>query len=140
MLFRSQKAQRIALVIGNDSYTKIPALMNARSDARAVAASLQKSGFEVILRTDLSDRGMREAVRQFKARLTGGTEAVFYFSGHGVQVGSGNYLLPIDVRTDNDSLLDDALYLGDLLAIIDKKRPKLSVVILDACRDNPFRD
>ena len=138
-LLAQQKAQRIALVIGNDAYIKIPALMNARSDARSVAASLQKSGFEVILRTDLNDRGMREAVRQFKARLTGGTEAVFYFSGHGVQVGAGNYLLPIDIAPDSEEQVkDDGLALQKVLDDMAEQKTRFAVAIVDACRDNPF--
>jgi formylglycine-generating enzyme required for sulfatase activity len=138
-LLAQQKAQRIALVIGNDSYTKSPALVNARSDARSIAASLQKSGFEVILRTDLNDRGMREAVRQFKARLTGGTEAVFYFSGHGVQVGAGNYLLPIDIAPDSEEQVkDDGLALQKVLDDMAEQKTRFAVAIIDACRDNPF--
>jgi len=138
-LLAQQKAQRIALVIGNDSYTKIPALVNARSDARAIAASLQKSGFEVILRTDLNDRGMREAVRLFKARLTGGTEAVFYFSGHGVQVGAGNYLLPVDIAPDSEEQVkDDGLALQKVLDEMAEQKTRFAVAIVDACRDNPF--
>jgi hypothetical protein len=85
---------RVALVIGNQSYTAVPSLRNSRADAEAMAAALDNLGFEVLLRTDLDDRSLRQAMRDFKGRLDGGSEAVFYFAGHGVQLGAANYLLP----------------------------------------------
>ena len=134
-----QSPQRVALVIGNDSYLRVPALLNARSDARAIAATLQKAGFDVILRTDLNDRGMREAVRLFKARLSGGTDAVFYFSGHGVQVGAANYLLPVDISPESEEQVkDDGLALQKVLDDMAEQKTRFSVAIVDACRDNPF--
>ena len=134
-----QSPQRVALVIGNDSYLRVPALLNARSDARAIAATLQKAGFDVILRTDLNDRGMREAVRLFKARLYGGTDAVFYFSGHGVQVGAANYLLPVDISPESEEQVkDDGLALQKVLDDMAEQKTRFSVAIVDACRDNPF--
>lgn len=134
-----QSPQRVALVIGNDSYLRVPALVNARSDARAIAATLQKAGFDVILRTDLNDRGMREAVRLFKARLSGGTDAVFYFSGHGVQVGAANYLLPVDISPESEEQVkDDGLALQKVLDDMAEQKTRFSVAIVDACRDNPF--
>ena len=134
-----QSPQRVALVIGNDSYLRVPTLLNARSDARAIAATLQKAGFDVILRTDLNDRGMREAVRLFKARLSGGTDAVFYFSGHGVQVGAANYLLPVDIAPESEEQVkDDGLALQKVLDDMAEQKTRFSVAIVDACRDNPF--
>ncbi len=134
-----QKPQRVALVIGNDSYQKVAALANARSDARSIAAALQKAGFDVILRTDLNDRGMREAVRLFKARLSGGTDAVFYFSGHGVQLGAANYLLPVDISPESEEQVkDDGLALQKVLDDMAEQKTRFSVAIVDACRDNPF--
>lgn len=134
-----QSPQRVALVIGNDSYLRVPTLLNARSDARAIAATLQKAGFDVILRTDLNDRGMREAVRLFKARLSGGTDAVFYFSGHGVQVGAANYLLPVDISPESEEQVkDDGLALQKVLDDMAEQKTRFSVAIVDACRDNPF--
>lgn len=139
MVYGVQPSQRVALVIGNDSYQKVQPLANARSDARAIAATLQKSGFDVILRTDLNDRGMREAVRLFKLRLSGGTDAVFYFSGHGVQVGSANYLLPVDISPESEEQVkDDGLSLQKVLDDMAEQKTRFSVAIIDACRDNPF--
>ena len=134
-----QKPQRVALVIGNDSYQKVPALANARSDARSIAAALQNAGSDVILRTDLNDRGMREAVRLFKARLSGGTDAVFYFSGHGVQLGAANYLLPVDISPESEEQVkDDGLALQKVLDDMAEQKTRFAVAIVDACRDNPF--
>ena len=71
-------------MVGNDNYRNVSPLRNARSDARAVARALEVAGFEVTLRLDLGDRGLKEALRNFKATVEGGDDAVFYFSGHGV--------------------------------------------------------
>ena len=136
----ASSGQRLALVIGNDAYQKIPALRNARADARAMAQALQQTGFEVILRLDQTERQLRESVRNFKARLNGGSEAVFYFAGHGVQLGSANYLLPVDVAGDNeDQVKDDAMPLQRVLDDLADQKVRFSLAIVDACRNNPFR-
>ena len=82
-LWDADLSGRIALVVGNDNYRNVSPLRNARSDARAVARALEVAGFEVTLRLDLGDRGLKEALRNFKAKVEGGDDAVFYFSGHG---------------------------------------------------------
>lgn len=132
--------RRVGLVIGNASYPGANRLTNPINDANAISRALEQNGFEVHRVNDLLSSQVDGLKKTLEQRLTRNAVLFIYYAGHGVQVDGRNYLLPIDVRTDNDYLLDDALYLGDLLAIIDKKRPKLSVVILDACRDNPFRD
>ena len=135
----SSTGSRVALVIGNDSYSRIPVLRNARTDATAMADALRSMGFEVILRTDLGERAMREAVRGFKMRLTGGSEAVFYYAGHGMQIGAANYLLPVDIQADNEEQIrDDALALQRVLDDLTEQKVRFSVAIIDACRDNPF--
>src|SRR5271154_2814856 len=92
-----QAARRLALVIGNDSYQNVQQLKNARSDARAIAAELKSVGFDVTLKTDLTQKLMKSALRDFKAQVQGGDEVGFYFSGHGVPFGGANYLIPIDI-------------------------------------------
>ena len=130
---------RFALVIGNDSYTHVRPLDNARADARAMAQALQQAGFDVSLRLDLGERAMREAVRNFKARLSGGNEAAIYFAGHGVQLGAANYLLPVDITADNEEQVrDDGLPLQRILDDLAEQKVRFSLVIVDACRDNPF--
>ena len=128
------------MVIGNDSYQKVEKLRNARADARAMAKALETVGFKVTLRTDANEKTMREAVRGFKSRLIGGDIAVFFFSGHGVQLGSSNYLLPVDINNENeDQVKDDSLPLQRVLDDLQEQKTKFSLAIIDACRDNPFR-
>jgi outer membrane protein assembly factor BamD (BamD/ComL family) len=131
---------RFALVIGNDSYQHVTPLRNARADARAISTALEKSGFNVTLLLDASDNEMKKAVRQFKNRLGGGDEAVFYFSGHGIQLGSANYLLPIDIHGDSeDQVKDEALPLQRVLDDLQDQKTRFSLAVIDACRNNPFK-
>ena len=92
-------ANRLALVIGNDTYRDVEPLQTARADASAMAKALEGVGFKVSLRLDVDDRALKAAVRQFKAQLTAGDEAVFFYAGHGVQIGAENYLVPIDRKS-----------------------------------------
>lgn len=87
------KAKRVALVIGNDSYQSVTPLQNARADARAVADTLKREEFSVTLKEDVTLKGMKDALRAFKEQISGGDEAVFYYSGHGVQFEGTNYLI-----------------------------------------------
>ena len=132
--------RRLALVIGNDNYQKFAPLQNARADARAVAAKLQALGFVVSLQLDADAKTMLRAVRQFKLQIRGGDEAVFYFSGHGVQLDAANYLLPVDIVGENiDQVKDDALSLQRVLEDMREQKARFSLAIIDACRDNPFK-
>ena len=135
----SDGRMRSALVIGNQTYTTVPSLRNARADAEAMAAALDALGFEVMLRLDLDDRALRQAMRDFKAKLDGGSEAVFYFAGHGVQLGAANYLLPTNISPESEEQVkDDALMLQRVLDDLSEQKVRFSVAIVDACRDNPF--
>lgn len=132
-------AARKALVIGNDSYTAIDKLRNARADADAMAVALRKAGYVVTLEKDRTLREMKDALRAFRAGIGAGAEVVVFYSGHGVQLGAMNYLLPIDVRSQaEDQVRDDSVALDDLLGEIAKQRPALTMAIIDACRNNPF--
>jgi hypothetical protein len=130
--------QRVALVIGNDAYPAAP-LKNPVNDARAIAKSLNRLGFEVILRTNLNQKGMVEVLREFGGRLREGGVALFYYSGHGMQVKGRNYLIPVnsDIRSE-----DEVPYMSiDMAQVLDKieaARSRANLVILDACRNNPF--
>lgn len=133
-------ARRLALVIGNDSYTTVTPLQNARADARAMAAQLGKLGYAVTLRTDLTERAMKDELRQFNSRIQGGDEVLFFFAGHGVQIGGTNYLLPADIRGDSaEQVRDDALPLQKVLDDIQDRKARFTLAIVDACRDNPFK-
>ena len=134
------KSRRLALVIGNDSYGKVSGLKNARGDARAVGDALVRLGYSVTVRTDLSERAMKDELRQFKARIEGGDEVVFYFAGHGIQLAGANFLLPTDIRGDSeDQVRDDALPLQKVLDDIQDRKARFTLAIVDACRDNPFK-
>jgi formylglycine-generating enzyme required for sulfatase activity len=136
----ARTGKRIALVIGNDHYQKIKGLENAEADARAMAAALEKAGFDVMLAVDANHKMMQEAVRRFKGKLSGGDEAIFYFSGHGVQLVTGNYLLPVDIMSDSeDQVRDDALPLQRVLDDLQEQKTRFSLAVIDACRDNPFK-
>ena len=137
---QSQTAVRRALVIGNDKYRHVPPLNNAREDAAGVASALGKIGYSVVLHQDVDERRFKQVLREFRAALEGGEEVLFYFAGHGVQLGSANYLLPIDVKGDHeDQVRDEAIELQRILDDMKSKSAKFSLAIIDACRDNPFK-
>jgi len=128
--------QKIALVIGNSAYPGA-VLKNPVNDAKAMAAKLTGLGFEVILRTDSNFRDMTRAVSQFGQKLKGGSVGLFYFAGHGIQVRGKNFLIPVDAEIENEaSTRSEALDVDQLLEQLGNAR--LSMVILDACRNNPF--
>ncbi|HJV51238.1 MAG TPA: caspase family protein [Noviherbaspirillum sp.] len=132
-------AERRALVIGNDDYQSVVKLRNAGADADAMATGLRKAGYQVTLMKDRSLKQMKDDVRTFKGRIRGGDEIVLFYSGHGVQIGAMNYLLPIDVRSESeDQVKDDALALSKVLEDLRDQKPALTLAIIDACRDNPF--
>lgn len=136
----AQPAQggRYALVIGNSAYDSKP-LKNPANDARDVAQALQRLGFDVQLKTDARLREMEDAIRDFGAKLRKGGVGLFYYAGHGLQVQGVNYLVPIGARVGGES---DAKYecvdAGRVLSKMEDAGNELNLVILDACRNNPF--
>jgi caspase domain-containing protein len=136
-------AKRVALVIGNGAYRNVPTLRNTINDARAVAAKLQESGFDVLFARDVDRLGLNQTIARFLSRIEPGSEAVVYYAGHGVEVQGSNYLLPIDIPElgpDEERLLrSEAVNLTDLLLDLESRQARVSLVILDACRDNPFQ-
>ena len=130
--------KRLALVIGNSDYREAP-LRNPVNDARSMTRALQKLGFTVIAKENLTQEGMNEAVREFGDRLTSGTVGLFYFAGHGMQVKGKNYLIPIQSGIKcEDEVPYRAFDANQVLAKMDSARNGLNLVILDACRNNPF--
>jgi len=134
---------RVALVVGNGAYSHVKALPNPVNDAKLVAETLRSLGFQVTLRTDLDLSGMKGAISEFTDAVAAkgeGTLALFYYAGHGVQVAGGNYLIPVDadIRTDRDALLK-AVAANDLLRALELAGSSINVIVLDACRDNPFQ-
>lgn len=131
--------KRVALVIGNSDYKNVSQLPNPSRDADAIGALLKKAGFDVVdARTNLGGSDMRRLIRDFSDKVTGADIAVVFYAGHGIEVDGNNYLLPIDTRLERDlDVEDEAVSLERIVRIIEPAK-KLRLVILDACRDNPF--
>lgn len=132
--------QRIALVIGNSEYRYTSKLANPVNDAEDVAAALEMLGFDVLLETDLTRAQMDRSVREFVRKVTPDTEAaLFYYAGHGVQYEGVNYLLPVNADIQQAyELLDEAFSMDRVTAGLDQAGSSFNLIILDACRDNPF--
>lgn len=135
----AQAAQRTALVIGNGGYEAAP-LSNPVNDAADMARVLRDLGFEVIVKTDASRRDMILAVDQFARKLQGAEVGLFYFAGHGMQIHGRNYLIPVRSHVSSESDVQfEAMDAGRVLGKMQEAGNKLNIVILDACRDNPFK-
>src|ERR1051325_2906695 len=131
--------RRVALVIGNSSYQNVAPLANTRNDAVAIAELFRKANFEVVdARQDLGVVEFKRALREFMTIARGAETAVMYFAGHGIEVAGTNYLIPVDAKlaTDYDAE-DEAVSLDRIILALESAR-RLRLVILDACRDNPF--
>jgi len=130
--------RRVALVIGNSRYAVGP-LNNPGNDARAITGVLQSLGFEVLSHVDLDLVAMRRALADFGERMAEGGVALFYYSGHGLQVGGKNYLVPLRARlTSERYIAAETVEVDAVLKEMDAARNRLNVLVLDACRDNPF--
>jgi uncharacterized caspase-like protein len=129
---------RVALVIGNGGYQFAP-LRNPVNDARAMATALRGSGFAVTLLEDATQAGMRHAIRDFGDELARSTVGLFYYAGHGMQVQGSNYLIPVNADiAREDEVPDQAVNANLVLTKMESARNALNIVILDACRNNPF--
>lgn len=131
--------RRVALVIGNSAYQNVIKLPNPARDAAAVAAMLKKAGFDVVeSRSDLSNTAMRRALRKFARTALRADIAVVYYAGHGIEVGGTNYLIPVDAQLASDlDVVDETISLDRIMRMLEPVK-RLRLVILDACRDNPF--
>jgi hypothetical protein len=131
--------RRVALVIGNANYKTVSKLLNPRNDAGDVAAGLRAAGFtEVVERYDLGVQDLQRALKALEDRATGADWAVVYYAGHGIEVDGRNYLIPVDAELKSASdVEDEAVSLDRVMARV-TAASKLQLVILDACRDNPF--
>ena len=131
--------KRVALVLGNSAYQNVAPLANPANDSAKIASTLKDAGFDVVdFRRDLSAADTRRALRDFADRSRDADIAVVYYAGHGIEVDGGNYLIPVDARLERDTdVYDEALSLDRILVAIEPAK-KLRLVILDACRDNPF--
>ena len=133
-------ARRVALVIGNSAYQQVPQLSNPRKDARAVADSLKKIGFEAIrYAEDLDQANLLRTLKEFQISSSGAEVALIYFAGHGVEVNGRNYLVPIDASLSEAAVVDYEGITLDQVRAATTRATKLRLVILDACRNNPFK-
>lgn len=130
--------KRVALVIGNGAYQSVPELQNPLADSKAVAAALKRIGFDVVEGYDMRLEAMRAAVGEYAAKLDGAKVAFVYYAGHGVAVAGENYLLPTDTVLKSEADLDFRTMNINLVMRQMQREDRVNVVVLDACRDNPF--
>lgn len=132
-------ARKVALVIGNSDYQLAP-LTNPANDARDVAASLKRLGFEVTERQNLGIRAFDDTVDAFVDKAKGADTAILFFSGHGIQIDKRGYLAPTDIKAESESsALRELVNIQDLISRIENSA-KVALVILDACRDSPLQE
>ncbi|MGA2129779.1 MAG: caspase family protein [Xanthobacteraceae bacterium] len=133
-------ATRLALVLGNGSYQAVPALANPPNDAADLAQALRGVGFEVIEQRDATRDAMARAVHDFAERLRGADVALFFYAGHGLQMNGENYLVPVDARIDSAAdVRFNTINLGDIQQEMEGSG-RTTIIILDACRNNPFAE
>lgn len=134
----SSETKRVALVIGNSAYAIGP-LKNPVNDARAMRDALLDLGFEVTYHENLTQKNMKLAIRAFGKKINGGAVGLFYFAGHGVQVNGQNFLIPVDsIPNSEDEVEFEAVRADEILAQMARAENGMNIVILDACRNNPF--
>ena len=135
----AQAEKRVALVIGNGDYGSAGKLANPTRDASAIEALLQGAGFDVVdAKRDLGAVAMRRALRNFSDRVRDADIALVFYAGHGIEVNGINYLLPVDAKLERDIDVEDETVPLDRVIQILAQAKRLRLVILDACRDNPF--
>ncbi|NNF17110.1 MAG: peptidase C14, partial [Gammaproteobacteria bacterium] len=129
---------RVALIIGNSDYQWSP-LKNPANDASDMAAVLTDLGFDVDVQTDVRRVAMHRAIRQFGNKLEGAEIGLFYYAGHGVQVEGRNYLVPVDADIrEEDEVAFETIDAGRILQKMESAKNPVNIVVLDACRNNPF--
>ncbi len=135
-------AKRMALVIGNDDYQEISKLTKAVNDSKALAITLKDLGFDVTHVKNLDRRNMNRTIQTFAAKIEVGDEALFYYAGHGIEIRGRNYLLPTDIpkaSPGNEGFVtNEGFEVNGIIETLRERGSRVNIVILDACRDNPF--
>ena len=134
----SASETRVALVIGNSAYRNAAVLANPQNDAIDVAAAAQRLGFTVIKGIDLDKSQMDRTIRQFAQALKGASVGMFFYAGHGLQVGGRNFLVPIDAELKTAEALDFEMVGLDVVQRIMEAATETNILFVDACRDNPL--
>src|SRR5215813_5423771 len=130
--------QRVALVIGNSAYQHTPRLENPKNDATDMAAVLKQLGFQVIDGFDLDKTAFERKVRDFSVAMRGAEVGLFFYAGHGLQVGGQNYLVPVDAKAETADALDWEMVRLDLVQRTMERAASTNIIFLDACRNNPL--
>ncbi|GAA6210889.1 hypothetical protein NBRC116602_06290 [Hyphomicrobiales bacterium 4NK60-0047b] len=138
----SASAKRIALVIGNDDYRNVTKLYKAVNDAVAVTRTIRQIGFEVIESLNANRRSFDQKLNYLSSKIEAGDEVLFFFAGHGISFKGRNYLLPIDVPRiapgEERSIIKEAFSEDEIISVLRERGAKVSILIIDACRNNPF--
>jgi len=133
-----EPGRRVALVIGNQDYQFVDSLENPLNDTKEISRILEEADFDVTLGTNLDKKQLEQVVRRFLRELNEGDTALFYYSGHALQVGDANFILPVDAKLSSQYDLEfESIKVSHLLDYM-KAASSLQIVMLDACRDNPF--
>ncbi len=134
--------ERLALVVGIDNYENVPSLQKANNDAIAISATLKGLGFDVTQVLDPDRRTLSRAISSFAADIKPGDEVTFYFAGHGIEVKGRNHLLPADVPSanpgDEEFVISESIAADRVLSVFKGQGARVTLLILDACRNNPF--
>lgn len=139
-LTAQQIQKRIALVIGNANYQNNAVLKNTMNDANLIAKTLKELGFYVIKRLNGTEQQMEDAIKEFSMKLSKYDVALFYYAGHGLQVDGVNYLIPIDAKLENKvAVRHETISVNDIVKEFEYYPDNMNILILDACRSNPFR-
>jgi uncharacterized protein len=135
---KSIAAEKVALVIGNSSYVHAPPLVNPVNDAKDISTALKNINFDVYTAMNASRQEMLTALSYFKAAISESKIALFYYAGHGIQVDGTNYIIPIDAQIESrNAAREEAITLDDITTLMEKT-DRFNIIILDACRDNPW--
>ncbi len=140
----SASAKRLALVIGNNNYEQSSDLKKAVNDGLAIAHTLKDLGFETTKLINVKRRALSRAIYKFTSKIKPGDEVVFYYSGHGISIGGENYILPVDVPAaglgGEQFIASESISLSRVISSITQRKSGVAVFIIDACRDNPFKN
>ncbi|TRX62526.1 caspase family protein [Fulvivirga sp. M361] len=131
--------KKVALVIGNSNYKNGGSLKNPVNDAKAIGLTLKQLGFEVYTHYDLGQADMKRAIDDFGKKLRSSEVGLFYYAGHGIQSKGRNYMIPVEADLQNEQQVEyDCIAADRVLAFMDYAESKVNIVVLDACRNNPF--
>ena len=138
--FDAYASKRVALVVGNNDYTTLPALNNAAKDARDMAQTLRDLGWEVVDIYDSSQRDIGRAIDKFESQLWTADASLFFYAGHGIQARGENWIVPVDAEAESEvDLKYEAIPVREVLSAMKRADVPVNIIVIDACRDNPLK-